>query len=283
MIISIIINNYNYAHYLAQAIESALAQSYDAVEVIVVDDGSTDDSRSIIRSYGARVTSIFKANGGQASALNAGFASSRGDVVIFLDADDLLLPETAAHVQAAFCAQPDLAKVQYPMAVINEKGVHTGQVKPSAHLLLHSGDLRRQVLTFPFDIPWMATSGNAFSARVLRQIFPIPEGVYGKAGADWYLAHLTPLFGPVLFLDEVGACYRIHQANHYEQAESTLNLAHMRQTIVYAHHTLIYLKEFAKKLDLMSAYNPREALSVSDLANRLVLLRTAPADYPIRG
>src|SRR3954462_14555576 len=91
-LVSIIINNYNYAPYLAAAIDSAVAQDYRNSEIIVVDDGSTDRSRGIIASYGSRLTAIYKQNGGQASALNAGFAASRGEIIIFLDADDLLLP-----------------------------------------------------------------------------------------------------------------------------------------------------------------------------------------------
>ena len=66
--------------------------------MIVVDDGSTDDSRAIIASYGAEVTAVFKPNGGQASALNAGLAASHGDVVVFLDADDVLLPAVLSAV-----------------------------------------------------------------------------------------------------------------------------------------------------------------------------------------
>ena len=84
--ISIIINNYNYARFLRAAIDSALGQSYQPIEVLVVDDGSTDQSRAIIDSYGDRIRPVLKKNGGQASALNAGFAQSQGDSVIFLDA-----------------------------------------------------------------------------------------------------------------------------------------------------------------------------------------------------
>ena len=73
----------------ARRIDSALQQSYPYVEVIVVDDGSTDASLAIILSYNDRMIPILQANGGQAAAFNAGFARSRGDVVIFLDSDDM--------------------------------------------------------------------------------------------------------------------------------------------------------------------------------------------------
>src|SRR3954451_20463787 len=96
-LVSIVIDNYNYARFLPEAIESALAQTYPDTEVIVVDDGSTDDSREIIASYGSRVRPVLKTNGGQASAFNAGFAASRGDVVLFLDSDDTLFPEAVEN------------------------------------------------------------------------------------------------------------------------------------------------------------------------------------------
>jgi Glycosyl transferase family 2 len=85
---SVVVNNHNYARFLGHAIDSALAQTYAPIEVLVVDDGSTDASRDVIASYGDKLIPIFKENGGQASAFNAGFAESRGEVVLFLDADD---------------------------------------------------------------------------------------------------------------------------------------------------------------------------------------------------
>ena len=84
-LVSVLINNYNYQQYLEQAIDSALAQDYVPIEIIVVDDGSTDDLRSIIGRYGSKIRAVFKSNGGQASAFNAGVNASRGDILCFLD------------------------------------------------------------------------------------------------------------------------------------------------------------------------------------------------------
>jgi glycosyltransferase involved in cell wall biosynthesis len=98
---SVIVNNYNYGRFVQEAIDSALDQSYPLTEVIVVDDGSTDQSREIIARYGDRIIPVFKENGGQASAFNAGFRASRGQVIAFLDADDALFPnviENAVHL-----------------------------------------------------------------------------------------------------------------------------------------------------------------------------------------
>src|SRR5262249_54098783 len=85
--VSIIINKFNYARYVPQSIESALSQTYPHVEVLVVDDVSTDDSRSVIARYAGRVAPVLRdKNGGQGAAVNAGFHASRGDIVFFLDA-----------------------------------------------------------------------------------------------------------------------------------------------------------------------------------------------------
>lgn len=97
-LVSILINNYNYGRFLKEAIDSAVNQSYQSIEVIVVDDGSTDDSREIISSYGDRIKTILKENGGQASAFNQGFASSQGEIICFLDSDDLFRPDEVVAI-----------------------------------------------------------------------------------------------------------------------------------------------------------------------------------------
>ena len=99
MLVSIVITNYNYAAYLAQAIVGALNQTYPDVEVIVIDDGSSDNSIEIISHYAGRVIPLLKENSGHCACINLGFAMSRGEVVIFLDADDVLFDfAAAAHV-----------------------------------------------------------------------------------------------------------------------------------------------------------------------------------------
>jgi glycosyltransferase involved in cell wall biosynthesis len=276
--VDVIVNNYNYAPYLRDAIDSALGQTYPDVQVIVVDDGSTDESREIITSYGNDVVAVFKENGGQASALNAGFSGSSGDLVIFLDADDVLLPDVAGRVAAAFAARPDLVKVHYPMEVIDRTSRRTGTYKPAPHLLLRSGDLRRLALTFPFDVVWTAMTGNAFAARALRHIFPIPEDDF-RILADWYLNHLVPLLGPVKALEGVGAQYRIHGRNSYELSEASLDLEHVRRTIICAEHVRPYLGALADEAGLGSPNG--DLLSVSDLANRLISLRLDRQRHPI--
>jgi hypothetical protein len=282
MQVSIVIDNYNYGRYLAAAIDSALAQTHPSVEVIVVDDGSTDDSAAIIRSYGDRVRAVFKPNGGQASALNAGFALSQGRIIMFLDADDIVYPEAAERMVRAFEIEGTV-RAHCRMDVIDADGRPTGGQKPAAHLPLLRGDLRREVLSFPDDLPWLPTSGNAFSAEVLRAIFPIPEPAY-RILADYYLSHVTPLFGRVAAVETPSASYRVHGANQYARDGGPLDLAQVRRTIEYWGETHRHIQKFADALQLPG--RPQHAddlLSVAWVANRMISLRLEPALHPIRG
>ncbi len=282
LLLNIIINNHNYGQFLKSAIDSALGQSYARVQVIVVDDGSTDGSRGVIASYGNRVIPVLKENAGQASALNAGFAYSHGGIVIFLDADDVLLPDTAERVVEAFRSQRDVAKVQYRMEVIDSLGERTGLIMPPAHLPFVGGDVRSSVLAFPFDMTWMATSGNAFSAAVLRRILPMPEKDF-RILADFYLAHIAPLFGPVVALDRVGAYYRVHGANRFAAAGPTLDLERIRLLLDYSNRTQVYIDKFACQLGLSGeAGRQKEPRSVSLLANRLISYKLDPRGHPFR-
>jgi glycosyltransferase involved in cell wall biosynthesis len=209
-LVSIIINNYNYGHFLDEAIDSALTQSYPNIEVIVVDDGSTDNSREIIANYVNRLFPIVKENGGQGSAFNAGFAASRGDIVIFLDSDDVLLP-TAAEKAVPFFGDPDVVKVHWPLWLVNADGTRTGQIFPGPEL--PEGDFRKVVLqTGPTNQLSAPTSGNAWCKRYLAALFPLPEDVY-RAWADTCLFEIAPFLGKIAAIREPQGNYRQHRKN----------------------------------------------------------------------
>lgn len=92
--ISVIITSYNYARFIGEAIESVLGQTYQDFEVIVVDDGSTDDTRSVLDRFGDHITCIYQTNQGKSAALNQGIASAQGRYLAFLDSDDCWLPHS---------------------------------------------------------------------------------------------------------------------------------------------------------------------------------------------
>ena len=145
-LVSVVINNYNYGRYLRAAIDSSLAQSYPQVEVVVVDDGSTDDSREVIESYGNRIIPLIKSNGGQGSAFNAGFAASQGEIVIFLDADDELLDDAVDRVVKAW--RPGVAKVQFQLELVDDGGKSLGMLVPQFNGFIPNGDIRDRIVRF---------------------------------------------------------------------------------------------------------------------------------------
>lgn len=211
--VSIVVVNHNYAGYLKAAVDSALAQTHAASEVIVVDDGSTDDSRQVIAALAERVTPLPIEAAGQNAATTAGFAASSGDIVCFLDADDLLLPHAVERILE--CHTPDVAKVQWPLWEINARGEPVGSVYPGGEL--HEGDLRERLISGGPDACFSSPmSGNAWSRPTLERIMPIPalSGVHRNM-ADSYLATLAPMLGLVRTLAEPAGCYRIHGENVY--------------------------------------------------------------------
>jgi glycosyltransferase involved in cell wall biosynthesis len=210
-LVSVIVNNYNYARFLGEAIDSALAQAYTPLEVIVVDDGSTDESRDVIASYGDRVIAVLKENGGQGSALNAGFAVARGDVVIFLDADDALLPAAARTVVDRL--EPGVTKVYWPLWEMDTEGKATGTVIPTGPLL--EGNLRDLALrNGPSACREVPTSGNAWSRDFLERVLPMPEQEF-RINGDCYLSTLAPIYGEIRTVAEPHSRYRVHGANQY--------------------------------------------------------------------
>jgi hypothetical protein len=210
-LVSIVVNNYNYGRYLARAIDSALAQDYRNMEVVVVDDGSTDESCDVIDSYGGRIVALRKTNGGQASAVNAGFSASRGDIVLFLDSDDFLATDAASSVAKCFIERPELSKVHFRLTVVDEASRPTGGVLPGANVRLPAGDmLERLAAGRTYTTPPM--SGNAYRRSAIAGQMPIPEQTYRK-GADEWLICTAPIFGPVAAIDRALGYYRIHSSN----------------------------------------------------------------------
>jgi glycosyltransferase involved in cell wall biosynthesis len=110
-LVSVVVPVYNGEKYLRQAIDSALGQTYQPLQVVVVDDGSTDASPTVVASYGERARSIRQPNAGVARARNAGLAAADGELVAFLDQDDWWLPEKVARQVECFQANPDLGLV----------------------------------------------------------------------------------------------------------------------------------------------------------------------------
>lgn len=213
-LVSILINNYNYGDYLGAAIESALSQTYAHTEVIVVDDGSTDHSAQVLAPYQDRVQVVQQANGGQASAFNRGFATSQGEIICFLDADDLFAPNKVAQVVAALQTDVDLGWCFHPLMMWQ---VQTG-VEAPAIVTGDAGvyDLRSRIaqgkLSGYMPIP-MVTSGLCFRRSLLQQLLPMPEVI--RITSDDYLKYGALGLAPGYVLLENLATQRLHGNNAY--------------------------------------------------------------------
>ncbi|HVW19417.1 MAG TPA: glycosyltransferase family A protein [Solirubrobacteraceae bacterium] len=272
--VSVVVVNHDYERFVGEAVDSALAQRGVDVEVIVVDDGSTDGSREVLHAYGTRIRLVLQPNRGQAAAVDAGVAEARGGVVLLLDADDRLEPGVAARAADAIGSDPTVVRVVFRLAIVDEAGRPTGELTPPADVPLAAGDVRRAILAHGDDVAWPPTSGNAFAAWALRRVLPLPP-TSDRIDADAWLHPTVPLLGRVVALDGVGGAYRAHGANAAFRAG--VDVARSRRVIATSARVHGRVAQLASELDL----GPVELRSVTLAAHRLVSLRLGGAGHPL--
>lgn len=208
---TVLIDTYNYGQYLEDAVASALAQDFAAEEreVLVVDDGSTDDTEERLRKFGHAIRYLRKPNGGQASAFNFGFEHARGDVVALLDADDVWLPGKLGRIQEAFKRNPAAGMVYHRVKLWSGSGASSDDT----YFVPVSGrvpESRRALLLYPM----VGTSCLAFRREVLKELTPVPEAL--RSQADAYLTALVIFVAPVAAVPEFLGKYRLHGANLFQ-------------------------------------------------------------------
>jgi cellulose synthase/poly-beta-1,6-N-acetylglucosamine synthase-like glycosyltransferase/type IV secretory pathway TrbD component len=201
---SIVIATHNYARYLEGAVLSALAQRHTPTELIIVDDGSTDETEEILRRYADRAHIIRQAHAGQCAAYNAGLAQATGDIVLFLDADDLLDARALESVVPLFT--PGVAKVQFRLRLIDAHDRRRGVEIPR---WLVNGDLSGLVRAGRLCHSSPGT-GNAYRVDTLRRLAPLPVCERDRYGADFFTIHGSALLGEVRTCDEALGAYRVH-------------------------------------------------------------------------
>jgi len=275
---SVIVNNYNYGRFLRRAIDSVLAQTRQPSEIVVVDDGSTDDSVEIIKSYGDRVVSVFKSNGGQASAINAAFRFARGDVIFILDSDDALNPDAIRIVLEAWKSGTVL--IQYLMEVVDPEGKVLGMHPTPPHLLAE-GDVRGEMLASGHFASTI-TSGMAFLRERLQEAMPIDESKVRMA-VDGYLVRAVAMTGPVQAIRTCLARQCRHGQNDSAFRAGLPGLAaSFRKKIGFTKVEIETVLNMAQRLGLKA----NEQMSERDatyLSYRLFSLRLEPNLHPITG
>jgi glycosyltransferase involved in cell wall biosynthesis len=269
--VSIIINNYNYERFLVQAIDSALNQTYPHIEVIVVDDGSTDKSRDLIAKYGNKVIPIFQENGKQGKAFNSGFNASHGDIIIFLDSDDYLAADAVEKIVQIW--KPELAKVHYRLGVVGADGQSLGYSLPQGGFRLSEGNVVQSLLKGD-GYSSTPTSGNALNRKAMEPIFPIPDE--HRLTADDYLSTLIPFYGEIAAIEEDLGAYRIHDSNQW--ALATLSSDRFRRFLRHDTQVQKLIQQKAQELGypLPADFEQR---NVGRYRVRLISLRLDPAEH----
>jgi glycosyltransferase involved in cell wall biosynthesis len=271
LFVSIVINNYNYDRFLKKAIDSALSQTHLHTEVIVVDDGSTDRSRDMISEYGDRIIPILQENGKQGKAFNSGFALSKGEIIIFLDSDDYLLPHAVEKIVQVW--KSDLAKVHYRLSVVDIDEKSLGYSLPQGGFPLSTGNIAQNLLQGK-GYSSTPTSGNALNRKAMEPLFPIPDEY--KLTSDDYLSTLIPFYGEILAIEEELGSYRIHDSNQW--ALATVSGDRFRRFLKHETQVQILLSQKATELG-QPLPEDFEYRSVGRFRVRLVSLRLDPANH----
>ncbi len=203
--VSVLINNYNYSAYIREAIESVLNQTYENYELIVVDDGSTDNSREIIddyfKRYPEKIIPIYKENGGQASAFNKGFAVATGEIIAFLDSDDYWFHNKLQRI----------AEVHEKYSIVQHNLL---KGKEKYRLISNKSDKQRLLKGFGYIGAVIPTSGLSFRRDLLEKVFPIPEEPLRICSETFVLCNAL-YYENIFSIDECLGYYRIHGDNNW--------------------------------------------------------------------
>jgi len=211
-LVSVLIANYNYGQYIGEAIESVLNQTYQNFEIIICDDGSTDNSLEVIKEYEKRdnrIKYIAKENGGMASALNVAYAQSKGDIIAFLDSDDVFTNNKLQEIVQAFKTFTQVGFIIHKVVQMDSNGKNLGVYPLSSKL--PSGWIAEELLAQGGIMEFPPMSGLCLRREVANVIFPLnPEF---RTNADGIIQRIAPLLTIVFAIDVPLAKRRIHQYN----------------------------------------------------------------------
>lgn len=204
--VSFVINNHNYGRYLSKCIDSALGQSHP-VEVVVVDDGSSDESPRILDHYSGAATIVRQENRGQGAAVNRGVLASTGEIVCLLDSDDWSRNDRSRTVAQHFQAGPGIDWLIHDMSLVDAAGM---PLADSLYTFAAPATPVRDLVTLG-DTPG-STSGLCFRRQLLQRIGDIPENVF-SASADGYLICSAAFLGRLDTLQIPLSIRRLHASS----------------------------------------------------------------------
>ncbi len=201
--ISVIIPTFEYGRFLGEAIDSALAQTHPPLEVIVVDDGSTDETPRVVASYGNRIRSIRQRNQGLSAARNAGIEAARGDYLAFLDSDDVWMPRKLERQLARFESDPALGLVHCGAETVNREGRTLG-----IHLSGMEGWVAMELLRLDREVITTPGSGIMVPRQVAIEVGGFEPGL--QPSEDWDFCYRLASRYRVGYVREVLVRYRLH-------------------------------------------------------------------------
>ncbi|KLU63989.1 MULTISPECIES: glycosyltransferase [Desulfosporosinus] len=204
-LVSVVIPTYNHARYITQAVESALKQTYQNVEILVVDDGSTDNTAEVIKPYLTQVHYIYKENGGTSSALNYGIEQAAGKYVCWLSADDMFEPEKTAKQVLLLESDPSLGFCYTSFMIIDALGNITHLIRSFYTANTHDMVLRLM------DACFINGSTVMMRKSALEKTGGFDETLPTAHDYDMWFRLLRN--GPCGFIDEQLLKYRWHGEN----------------------------------------------------------------------
>jgi glycosyltransferase involved in cell wall biosynthesis len=195
-LVSVIIPVYNGEQYLAEAVGSAQSQTYLPVEIIVIDDGSTDATVQVAKQFSSSIRYYYQSNSGAAAARNQGIRIAKGDYFAFLDADDLW-PEDKLQVQISrFVKNPELEVVLGRIQYVRLPG---------------AGEIRIQ-LEQDDTLAYVHLGSGLYKKTVFDRIGGFDETLHFSEDHDWFLRAREQRV-KMTILDQVTLYYRLHQNN----------------------------------------------------------------------
>lgn len=199
--VSVIIPTYNRAHYITEAIESVLAQTYSHFEIIVIDDGSTDDTREILKKYTDKMKYLYQPNQGVAVARNRGLREARGEYVAFLDSDDCWVAEKLEKQVAYLNEHPEVAVVCAEVFLIDSAGCVLRHLRHDPTLPLTFDNL--------FDQSLVHVPTTLVRKRCVEAVGGFDPSLRTSQDYDLWLrmSHRWPFH----YMDEPLAKYRVHE------------------------------------------------------------------------
>lgn len=253
--VSCVIAAYNYARYLGEAIDSVLAQTYpsEAVEIVVVDDGSTDHTPELIAGYGERVVGIRQANAGVSAATQTGLAAATGDLLTFLGADDVWPADRLDAMVAGLESEPGAGLVWGDMEVIDHAGA---PLVPSFRAHFGVPALGGQVFGRLLDHNFISGGALMFRSTLRDRICPIPASAVYE---DWWIALQAARVAPVVAVPEVVNRYRFHGGNQNLGTDGAKRLGLVEGEIGFRRWTLQTAEEAATPRELLAALHTLDA------------------------